>query len=95
MADPNDFQGVFISYREVSEANPHWGERMVEDYMSLKQNTILTAETVITIQNERPTSLNAQLFELEDRIGSGDFLTSDETGFTVDSTALSVDMTEA
>lgn len=37
----------------------------------------------------------AQLTALEQRIGSGDALTSDETGFTVDSDRLSVDMDEA
>ena len=36
-----------------------------------------------------------QIFALENRIGSGDFLTSDETGFTVDTDKLSVDMDEA
>lgn len=35
------------------------------------------------------------LFSLQDRIGSGDALTSDETGFTVDSINLTVDMDEA
>jgi len=37
----------------------------------------------------------ALIFALENRIGSGDFLTSDETGFTVDTTKLTVDMDEA
>lgn len=41
------------------------------------------------------TILQAQLTELTARIGSGDALTSDDTGFTVDSDSLSVDMTEA
>ena len=36
-----------------------------------------------------------QIFALENRIGSGDFLLSDETGFTVDTIKLSVDMDEA
>jgi hypothetical protein len=38
---------------------------------------------------------NSVSFTLQTQIGSGDPLTSDETGFTVDSTALSVDMTES
>ena len=38
---------------------------------------------------------NSNLFELQASMGSGDPLTSDETGFTVDSTALTVDMTES
>lgn len=35
------------------------------------------------------------IIDIEQRIGSGDALTSDETGFTVDLDTLSVDMTEA
>ena len=37
----------------------------------------------------------AALNEIRERLGSGDALTSDETGFTVDLDTLSVDMTEA
>lgn len=44
----------------------------------------LTLENVLSLVNA-----------LENRLGSGDALTSDETGFTVDSDKLSVDMTEA
>jgi len=40
-------------------------------------------------------SLQAILFTIDQRLGSGNALTSDETGFTVDSTKLTVDMTEA
>jgi len=40
-------------------------------------------------------TLQAQLTELTSRIGSGDALTSDETGFSVDSDRLTVDMDEA
>ena len=37
----------------------------------------------------------AQVNEINNRLGSGDGLTSDETGFTVDLTTLTVDMAEA
>ena len=37
----------------------------------------------------------AQLNQLREQIGSGDALTSDETGFTVDTIKLTVDQTEA
>ena len=58
----------------------------------------LTAQT-----NDNTQALNVALvksvlalvFDLDRRIGSGDALTSDETGFTVDSDKLSVDMVEA
>lgn len=45
--------------------------------------------------NQFVTTNQAALNAINDRLGSGDALTSDETGFTVDSTTLSVDMTEA
>lgn len=41
-----------------------------------------------------PTS-NAFVIDINQRLGSGDALTSDETGFTVDLDTLSVDMDEA
>ena len=50
-----------------------------------------TAASAVT-NNQSALSLH---FSLENRLGSGDFLTSDETGFTVDSDRLSVDMDEA
>ncbi len=39
-------------------------------------------------------SNNADIISLNQRIGSGDFLTCDETGFTVDLETLTVDMDE-
>ena len=51
-----------------------------------------TTNTLISIIDTSALSL---ILALENRIGSGDFLTSDETGFTVDSDKLSVDMDEA
>lgn len=50
-----------------------------------------------TVANDsiQPSLLQAQLTELISRIGSGDALTSDETGFTVDSDRLTVDMDES
>ena len=51
-------------------------------------NTVVAAVTT----NQSALSLH---FSLENRLGSGNFLTSDETGFTVDSDRLSVDMDEA
>jgi hypothetical protein len=95
---PNEFQQVFISYREVKEANPDWSERMIEDYMSLKLDVLLTAEagdSTTTIVNSTPSSLNAMIDDINERIGSGDALTWDETGFSWDSTNLTFDQTAA
>ncbi len=92
------FQQVFIAYKEVKEANPEWSDRMIEDYMSLKSDIELTAEVgdgTTTIVNSLHSPLSAALDDINERLGSGNALTSDETGFTVDSTNLTVDMTEA
>jgi len=51
--------------------------------------------TLTTVSSTTQTAALALIFALENRIGSGDALTSDETGFTVDSTKLTVDQTEA
>ena len=63
------------------------------EYLELiaKQTNDNTGGIVTVSDNANLT----QIFALENRIGSGDFLTSDETGFTVDTIKLSVDMDEA
>ena len=63
------------------------------EYLELitrQTNTNAVAAAVTT--NQSALSLH---FSLENRLGSGNFLTSDDTGFTVDSDRLSVDMDEA
>ena len=63
------------------------------DYLERLSDTVNSSASDLNV-NRRFNTL-ALLFTLENRIGSGDALTSDETGFTVDSEKLSVDMTEA
>lgn len=58
----------------------------------------ITDQTNVNTSNTPTTLIESALsliFALENRLGSGDFLTSDETGFTVDSDKLTVDMDEA
>lgn len=58
----------------------------------------ITDQTNVNTSNTPTTIIESALsliFALENRLGSGDFLTSDETGFTVDSDKLTVDMDEA
>ena len=50
---------------------------------------------IIAEANQYQAKNQAQLNDIMARIGSGDALTSDETGFTVDLTTLTVDMVEA
>lgn len=54
-----------------------------------------TNSNTTNIISNTDTGLISLLFNLQQQVGSGNFLTSDETGFTVDSTRLTVDMTEA
>lgn len=48
-----------------------------------------------TLEAQITSSILGQLASLNERLGSGQFLTSDDTGFTVDSDTLFADMTEA
>lgn len=66
--------------------------RTSEYLESLASQGNSTTNTVTSLVDNTALAL---LFALENRIGSGDFLTSDETGFTVDTDKLSVDMDEA
>ena len=67
--------------------------RRFSEYLEqLASQTNNNASVLVTAADN--TSLT-QIFALENRIGSGDFLTSDETGFTVDTIKLSADQDEA
>lgn len=48
----------------------------------------------VAAQTSNKSALS-RIFALENRLGSGDALTCDETGFTIDSDRLSIDMDEA
>lgn len=92
------FEGVFFTYRDVKEANPGWSDQMIEDYLSIKRNTVLVAETTDTAFDSEIGTDNlamALINKVQAQVGSGNPLTSDETGFTVDTTKLTVDMDEA
>lgn len=66
--------------------------RTSEFFEELTQNSNVT---MTTVSSTTQTAALALIFALENRIGSGDALTSDETGFSCDSTKLTVDQTEA
>ena len=83
-----------------------FSDKEMRDYFTYQQEILFKlwlrtggGEDIISDTAERvgATQVNsqAQLNEINDRLGSGDPLTSDETGFTVDLDTLSVDMTEA
>ncbi len=95
---PQDFTQPFLTYKDVREANPDWTDRMIEDYLSLKRDLTRTAETGDDFANSEsgtdPLAM-ALINDMRRDIGSGNPLTSDETGFTVDSDKLTVDQTEA
>ena len=70
-------------------------QRFIEYLEQLtKSSNENTTEVAAVVVSDGPLN-RANLFALENRLGSGDFLTSDETGFSVDATNLTVDMTEA
>jgi len=92
------FTQIFLTYKDVKEANPDWSDRMIEDYLSLKRDLETTADSADEVQDsevEDAPLIRALINDLRAQIGSGNLLTSDETGFTADSTKLTVDMDEA
>ena len=93
-----NFTQIFLTYKDVKEANPDWSDRMIEDYLSLKRDLESTADSADEVQEsevEDAPLMRALINQLNARIGTGNPLTSDETGFTVDSSRLTVDRTEA
>lgn len=47
-----DFEAVFITYKDVKDANPLWSDRMIEDYLSLKRDLVLVADSGDGIQSQ-------------------------------------------
>jgi len=66
----------------------------VIDILTNAANISINAGAIDQLDRYFPNLL-PQLAAINEQIGSGDFLTSDETGFTVDMTTLSTDMTES
>ena len=66
--------------------------RFAEYLERMSDSTNENSDSIAASANSNNSSL---LFTILQRIGSGDALTSDETGFTVDSDRLTVDRTEA
>lgn len=67
--------------------------RLHEFLEALTRQTNQTAET--TIESSDNSGIRAELLALQQQVGSGNPLTSDETGFTVDTNKHSVDQDEA
>lgn len=61
----------------------------------MNQITSESNDTAAMVDAQTVQILAASIFDLQARLGSGDFLTSDTTSFTVDSAVLFADMTEA
>ncbi|MEE9223104.1 MAG: hypothetical protein V3V40_06565 [Nitrosomonadaceae bacterium] len=94
----SELEEVFITYKDVREANPGWSDLMVEDYLSLKRGVGIVAEaadTIVNVINSNTNADQAQIDKLQKQIGSGDFLTCDDTGFTCDATVFTCDQDEA
>jgi hypothetical protein len=99
MANLTDrLRGLIPSAIELRQST-NWEEWVIEDYLSILRNILEIAETVDT--NEANANVDdvlqlAALYSnLNDRVGSGDPLTWDDTGFSWDTDKLSFDQTEA
>ena len=71
------------------------GEPTLRMFEWMENITTESNETAAAVGATTVQILAASIFDLQARLGSGDFLTSDTDSFTVDSTVLFVDQTEA
>lgn len=69
--------------------------RFIEYLEKLTLNTNISIDKITQEPVSDGPINRAKLAALENRIGSGNFLTSDETGFSVDNNQFTVDMDEA
>jgi hypothetical protein len=93
-----EFEVLLTTENEVQIEHPTWSSVAVRDYVARGRNTVLVAEQLSGAEDSQagvdPLAF-ALINDIRRQIGSGNPLTSDETGFTVDTTNLSVDMAEA
>lgn len=75
-----------------TEAYVKYLERVI---FQLWERTGGAVDIIADVDEMTPKQTQAAIIDINNRIGSGCALTSDETGFTVDLTYLTVDMTEA
>jgi len=78
---------------EIFTKNGEPTQRFYTWIESLTDQTNETTET--TIESSDNSGIRAELLALQQQVGSGDFLTSDETGFTVDTDKHSADQDES
>jgi hypothetical protein len=98
MAILDESRQTLLTYADVAEAHPKWSQIEIEDYLSIKQDiddTAASEDNVLSSEIGIDPRTTALLSTLQAQVGSGNALTSDETGFTVDSDKLSADMSEA
>jgi hypothetical protein len=99
MADPTAklLQSLVLSAADLRSLTD-WDDAIIEEWLNLFRNLITLANGVDDAEaaGTAPQSQSVSiLYDLRAQLGSGNPLTSDETGFTVDSTNLSVDQDEA
>lgn len=60
----SEFTAVFLTYKDVKEANPDWSDRMISDYMGAKRNLSTVTASIDSIL-VRLDSLEARVTFLE------------------------------
>ena len=91
------FTSIFLTHKDVKDANPDWTDRMVEDYLATKRDleAVADAGDESNVSVDTTLAINARFNELEQRLGSGDYLTCDDDGFTCDNDLFTCDVEEA
>lgn len=56
----DSFEQIFLTYKDVRDANPQWSNQMIEDYLSLKRDVNSVAEETDSVQDQIDT-INIEL----------------------------------
>ena len=59
-----EFSQIFLTYKDVAEANPHWTQKMVEDYLAGKREL----GSVVEFVNEEVAAIKVRLDAIELRL---------------------------
>lgn len=60
-------EGIFLTYKDVKEANPKWSDKMIEDYLSIKRDLESGVDDLTYIE-DRLDAVESRLDAAEDRL---------------------------
>lgn len=73
----SEFQQIFITYHDVRQAHPDWGDRAIEDYLSVKRDLVNTADNSDSTLDQTNNNSN-QIADLVGRVNKNKAVNSEQ-----------------